>query len=81
MELSGVPFSFYIRRMERFAPTPAAIDHAKAAIQASPAWVRVGLTYGNERIREEALSVLASNVVERLANPPVDVDPRQLPLL
>lgn len=58
---------------------PALIDHTKDAISQSPGWTRVGLTCGNERLREEALTTLAG-VVDRLTNPPPTIDPRQLPL-
>lgn len=69
--------------MPRFAPDPALISTAKAAIAESPGWVRVGLTFGNQRLREEALEALealAVTVVERLENPPVAYDADQLPL-
>jgi hypothetical protein len=66
--------------MPRFAPDPARISTAKAAIAESPGWVRVGLTFGNQRLREEALEALAVTVVERLENPPVAYDADQLPL-
>jgi hypothetical protein len=42
--------------------------------------VRVGLTFGNQRLREEALEALAVTVVERLENPPPAYDADQLPL-
>ena len=66
--------------MPRFAPDPASISTAKAAIAESPGWVRVGLTFGNQRLREEALEALAVTVVERLENPPPAYDADQLPL-
>jgi hypothetical protein len=64
--------------MPRFAPDPANVSTAKAAIAESPGWVRVGLTVGNPRLREEALEALAITVVERLENPPVVYDADQL---
>jgi len=66
--------------MPRFAPDPARISTAKAAIADSPGWVRVGLTVGNARLREEALEALAVTVVERLENPPLICDADQLAL-
>jgi hypothetical protein len=66
--------------MPRFAPDPARISTAKAAIAESPGWVRVGLTFGNQRLRDEALEALAVTVVERLENPPPAHDADQLPL-
>jgi len=71
---------FYSAVMPRFAPDPARISTAKAAIAESPGWVRVGLTFGNARLREEALEALAVTVVERLENPPAACDPDQLGL-
>ena len=72
--------------MPRFVPelaphsTARAVATARDAIAESPGWVRVGLTFGNERLREEALTTLATNVVERLENPPPPYDADQLPL-
>ena len=72
--------------MPRIAPEPAPLSTARAvatardAIAESPGWVRVGLTFGNERLREEALTTLAATVVERLENPPPPYDADQLPL-
>ena len=80
MPFPYVPFSFYSAAMPRFAPDPVRISTAKAAIAESPGWVRVGLTFGNQRLREEALEALAVTVVERLENPPADCDPDQLGL-
>jgi len=71
---------FYTARMPRFAPDPDQVSTAKAAIAESPGWVRVGLTFGNQRLREEALEALAVTVVERLRNPPPAHDADQLPL-
>lgn len=65
---------------QRLKPDPALIEHAKAAISESPGWVRVGLTFGNPAMREEALAILAGNVVDRLTNPPAEVDQNQLAL-
>jgi hypothetical protein len=65
---------------KRVNPDPALIDQAKDAISQSPGWARVGLTCGNERLREEALTTLAGAVVDRLTNPPPAIDPRQLQL-
>lgn len=64
----------------RCAPDPALVTTAKEAIATSPGWVRVGLTFGNDQLREQALTALAVTVVERLQNPPAPADPNQLPL-
>ncbi|MEN2789459.1 DUF6771 family protein [Sphingomonas oligophenolica] len=63
-----------------FLATARAVATARDAIAESPGWVRVGLTFGNERLREEALTTLAATVVERLENPPPPYDADQLPL-
>lgn len=76
----NVPFLFYTPLMPRFAPDAARISTARAAIAESPGWVRVGLSFGNQRLREEALTTLAATVVERLENPPPEHDADQLPL-
>lgn len=65
---------------QRLEPDSALIDHAKAALAQAPGWARVGLTFGNETIREAALAELATGVVERLLNPAPHYDPDQLPL-
>ncbi|RZF61219.1 hypothetical protein EWE75_18685 [Sphingomonas populi] len=65
---------------QRLTPDPALLEHAIAALSESPGWARVGLTFGNERLREEAVATLAGAVVERLVNPPPVNDPDQLHL-
>ena len=46
----------------------------------SPGWARVGLTFGDKRLREQALNELAASIAQRIARPPVEPDPDQLPL-
>lgn len=65
---------------QRLTPDPSLVEHAKTAITESPGWVRVGVAFGNPAMREEALAILAGNVVDRLINRPTDVDQNQLAL-
>lgn len=77
--------------MARFdlSPAPAlALDRkdflvtaAKEALATAPGWARVGLTFGNERLRDAALTELAHVIADRMENPPPAIDPNQLPLL
>ena len=67
--LQIVLFMFYIRRMERFAPSPAVMA---SAILAAPGWARVGITVADERMRERAAQELARSIVEQLSPAPVD---------
>ncbi|BCA60695.1 DUF6771 family protein [Sphingomonas sp. HMP6] len=53
---------------------------AREGLMLSPGWARVGLTFGDERLREQALNELAASIAKRIANPPVEADPDQLPL-
>ncbi|WP_338061594.1 DUF6771 family protein [Sphingomonas pollutisoli] len=66
--------------MSRVAPNSALVSTAMDAIATAPGWARVGLTFGNERLREAALAELATAVAERLENPEVPPDPNQLRL-
>lgn len=52
----------------------------KEGLMLSPGWARVGLTFGDERLREQALNELASSIAQRIAHPPVEPDSDQLPL-
>lgn len=65
---------------QRLTPDPALYNHARAALAESPGWARVGLTFGNQKLREEAVATLAANVVDRLLDPPVADDSDQLRL-
>ena len=47
----------------RLSPDPALIDAAKAVLEQAPGWARVGLTFGNDTIREAVLAELATGVV------------------
>lgn len=78
--LSNVPFLFYSVTMARFDPNPALISQTRAAIETAPGWARVGLTFGDERMREAALNELAASIVARIENPPPEYDPAQSPL-
>jgi hypothetical protein len=66
--------------MPRFAPDPALVSATREALAQAPGWARIGLTFGSQRLREEALTVLAETVVERLENPPAEQSADQLPL-
>jgi len=67
--------------MARFAPSPSLVLTAKEALAHAPGWARVELTFGNDRLRDAALTELAVTIAERLENPPPDHSPDQLPLL
>ncbi|WP_375404489.1 DUF6771 family protein [uncultured Sphingomonas sp.] len=60
-------------------PTPSAIS---AAINAAPAFARLGLSVRDARLRERATDALACAIAERLEQPPVahDADQMTLPL-
>lgn len=56
--------------MDRFAPNPH--DLAEA-IRHAPGWARVGLTFGDDRLRARATLELARSIVEHLEDPaPLD---------
>ncbi len=80
MPIGNVLYLFYTTTMPHSAPDPNLVCTAKEAIATAPGWVRLGLTFGDEKLRDEALTILAVTVVERLENPPVPFDPDQLPL-
>ena len=52
----------------------------KEGLMLSPGWARVGLTFGDERLREQALNELAASIAQRIARLPIEPDPDQLPL-
>jgi hypothetical protein len=56
------------------------VSLTKAGLALAPGWARVGLTFGDARLREAALDELAASIAERIAHPPVEVDPDQLRL-
>lgn len=61
--------------------SPRDLHHlAREGLMLSPGWARVGLTFGDERLREQALNELAASIAKRNANPPVEAHPDQLPL-
>jgi hypothetical protein len=76
----NVLFSFYAAFMARFDADPTLISQTKAAIETAPGWARVGLTFGDEGMREAALNELAASIAARIENPPPEYDPAQLPL-
>lgn len=51
----------------------------RAAILHAPAWVRVGITMPDERLRERAATALVEAIVEEL-EPGERPDPRQMAL-
>ena len=57
------------------------IERTKRGLMLSAGWARVGLTLGDDRLREAALNELAASIAERIANPSPEPDPNQLPLL
>lgn len=46
----------------------------------APGWARVGLTFGDDRLRDAALNELATVIAHRIANPPPQHSPDQLTL-
>ena len=61
--------------------SPYDLHHlAREGLMLSPGWARVGLTFGDERLREQALNELAASIAQRISNPPVEADPNQLRL-
>ena len=62
--------------MDRINPAVIA-----AALLAAPAWVRIGLTVRDERLRLRAADVLAATIAEQIAErAPVDPDQLILPI-
>lgn len=54
------------------------IERTKEGLMSSPGWARVGLTFGDERLREAALTELAVSIAHRIADLPHGPDPDQL---
>jgi hypothetical protein len=78
--LAFVPVLIQDRVMPRFAPDPALVSTTREALAQAPGWARVGLTFGSQRLREEALTALAETVAERLENPSAEQSADQLRL-
>jgi hypothetical protein len=66
--------------MARFAPDPALISATRAGLVTAPGWARVGLTFGDQKLREAALDELAVAIAARIERPVQEADPAQLPL-
>jgi len=66
--------------MARVAPTSELFSTTRDALLTAPGWARVGLTFGDDRLREAALNELAASIARRIENPPVEIDPAQLRL-
>ena len=52
----------------------------REALVLAPGWARVGLAFGDDRLREQALDELATVIAQRIANPPPEHSPDQLRL-
>ncbi|MCW3797130.1 hypothetical protein OMW55_04825 [Sphingomonas sp. BN140010] len=55
-------------------------DRLSLILQSAPAWVRLGLTVPDPRLRERAADALAATIVERLDEPIRIEDRNQLVL-
>ena len=66
--------------MARFAPDPNLVSATRAGIVTAPGWARVGLTFGDAKLREAAIDELAVTIAARIEHPISEPDPAQLPL-
>lgn len=66
--------------MPRFDPDPDLVSATRAGIATAPGWCRVGLTFGDAKLREAALDELAVAIAARIERPATEPDPAQLPL-
>ena len=80
--LPYVPHLFHnVGMAQHLIDSPYDLHHlAREGLMLSPGWARVGLTFGDERLREQAINELAASIAQRISNPPVEADPNQLRL-
>lgn len=59
---------------------PISTERLADILLTAPGWARVGLTARDARLREQAADTLAMTIVERLAEPELVRDDRQMAL-